>query len=187
MNKLALSIVACLGLTACETSGPGTVTVAPGALARGDDITAATIAPSVSPSAAVSAFDTYCGRFRGNPSGTRSAVQSAGYFLLGTASRDGLEMWANDQGQPLVATGRRDGAEVCMVLFEEGQPLDSTIASYVQQKHGPSAASMGSMRFGADTAENLWIVPSDPPIIYFTLVQTQPGLGDVEAIAVVTE
>ena len=186
LKPLSICALALLTLSACETPAPG-LTIGADALARGDTITAETIIPRVSSRTAVQTFENFCGRFLGNPAGTRRAVQGAGYFLLGSGTAQGLEMWASDSGRPLVATGREDGAEVCMVMIAEDPSLGPAAAAYVVQKHGPSAMSMGSMQFGGDTAENLYIVPNQPPIIYFTLIQNQPGLGRVQAFAVATE
>ncbi|WP_143831170.1 hypothetical protein [Octadecabacter temperatus] len=185
-KNLALSALTLSTLAACETPAPG-VTITPEALERVDSITAETVAPSVSPATAITTFDAFCGRFPANPAGTRAAVQANGYFLMATASFDGLEMWASENGAPLVALGNRDGAKVCMIMLKEGRDLSSAISNYVQQKHGGSAVNIGEMQFGADTAENVFVVPNAPPVIYFSLVQAQPGLGRVEAIATVTE
>jgi len=135
----------------------------------------------------VATFDQFCAPFIGNPAGTRRAAQAAGYFLLGSGTDVGLEMWASEGGRPLVATGRENGAEVCMVLVAEDRNLDAAVASYIQQKHGSDALNMGSMQVGADTADSVFIVPSNPPVIYFTLVQDEPLIGRVHAFAVVTE
>lgn len=184
-SMFALAAVAVLGLSACDAPAPG-LTIGPDAFARGDSLGVDMVSPRVSSRTTATTFDQYCGRFIGNPAGTRRAVQAAGYFLLGSGTDVGLEMWASDVGRPLVATGRQDGAEVCMVMVAEDRNLGSAVSSYVQQKHGSNATSMGSMQVGPDTAENVFIAPSQPPVIYFTLVQNQPPLGRIQAFAVAT-
>lgn len=187
MNKsIIFAGLAALGLAACEAPAPG-LTISPEALAQSDTLTAEVVSPRVTPAVAIQTFDQFCGRFPGNPAGTRRAVQSDGYFLLGSGTADGLEMWATSDGRPLVATGRRDGAEVCMILIAENSGLGAAASRYIVQKHGTDALSMGSMQVGADTAENVYIIPANPPVIYFTLLQVEPALGRVHAFAVVTE
>lgn len=181
-----LAAIAALGLAACETPTPG-LTVSPEALARSQAATANMVSPTVDTRTTLVTFDQFCARFPGNPEGTRRAVQADGYFLLGSGTADGLEMWATEDGRPLVATGNRDGAKVCMVLVSEDRNLGAAASSYVVQKHGTEAVSVGTMQFGTDTAENVFIIPQNPPVIYFTLVQDQPPLGRVQAFAVVTE
>lgn len=185
-KAIALATFAALGLAACDAPAPG-LTISPEALARQDSLTASIVSPAVSPRDTVVAFDEFCGRFPANPAGTRRAAQAAGYFPLATGTADGLDMWASDTGRPLVATGRRDNTEVCMVLVAQNPGLGAAAARYIVQKHGTDALSMGSMQVGADTAENVYVVPTNPPVIYFTLVQDQPQVGRVEAFAVVTE
>lgn len=186
MIRPFFTLAAVAALAACTAPQAG-FTVSPDALERADQISSDTLVPRVSSRTTIQAFEEFCGRYPANSAGTRRAAQSAGYFLLGTGTADGLEMWASDSGRPLVATGSRDGADVCMVMVKEDSSLGSAVASYVQSKHGEAATNMGQMQFGADTAEDLWLVPQQPPIIYFTLIQQQPGLGSVQAFAQVTE
>lgn len=58
--------------------------------------------------------------------------------------------------------------------FGVGNPIATSRAAGFFQQVGP------------DTAENVFIVPSQPPVIYFTLVQNQPPLGRIQAFAVAT-
>lgn len=185
-KAITFAAIAAFTLAACETPEPG-LTISPEALARADSIDANMVSPRVSSRTAVVTFDQFCGRFPGNPTGTARAAQAAGYFPLATGTADGLDMWASEDGRPLVATGRRDGAEVCMVLVAEDPQLGAAASAYILQKHGDTAINMGSMQVGADTAKNVFVIPTEPPVIYFTLVQDQAPLGRVEAFAVVTE
>ena len=186
-NSLIFAAIATLGLSACETPATDTLTLNPEGIERVEQMGVDAIAPSVSPQVAVNTFSQYCGRFPANPRGTRNAVEAAGYVLFVSGSSDELDMFASPDGGPMVATGRRDGAEVCMVLMKEGRDLSSAVASYVTQKHGNTATRLGSMPTPEGTAENVWLVPGNPPLIYFTLVQEQMGIGRVEAFAQVTE
>lgn len=186
-TALTLAALAILGLSACEAPTQQGMTISPEAMARADTLSADVIVPRVNARDAITVFDAFCGRFAGNPAGTRRAVEANGYFLFVSGTAQGLQMYATDDGRPVVATGRQDGAEVCMVLMAENPNLGREAARYITAKHGDTAMSVGSMQVGAETAENVFIIPTNPPLIYFTLVQDQPGLGRVEAFAQVTE
>ena len=187
LKRFALSTFAHAALAACEEPTSDAIMVSPEGLNRAAAVGAEVIAPDVAPQVAINTFANYCARFPANPRGTRNAVEGDGYVLFVSGTEQGLQMFASPDGQPMVATGRQDGAEVCMVLMKEGRDLSRAVESFVNAQHGGLATNIGDLQMPQGTAENVWIVPSDPPVIYFTLVQTQPGIGRVEAIATVTE
>ena len=187
MKTFVYPCLALAALAACDAPTSESIVINPDGLERVEQLGAAAIAPSVTPQLAIQTFENYCGRFPANPGGTKRAVEAAGYTLFVSGSVDNLEMYASPDGSPMVATGSQDGAEVCMILMQEGRDLSQTIESYVRQKHGDAVFSMGSLEMPQGEAENVWAAQGGAPIIYFTLVQQQPGLGRVEAIAQVTE
>lgn len=184
--KPLLAATALVALTACEAPTPG-MTVTPDGIARVEEMGAAAIAPDVTPQVAIQAFADFCGRFPANPDGTRAAVEAEGYVLFVSGSELSLNMYAAPDGRPMVATGLQDGAQICMVMMREGASLDRALESFVRQRHGNAATSLGSMALPQGQAENIWAATSPSRIIYFTMVQTQPGIGTVDVIAQVTQ
>lgn len=181
------AFVSLIALAACDAPAPGTMTVSEAGMARIEQAGLDAVAPAVTPQVAVNTFAQYCAPFPANPRGTRAAIERDGYQLFVSASTDGLDMFVSPDGGPVVGTGRRDGAEICMVMMKEGRDLSASVASFVRQAHGANALQLPAMQTPEGVAENVWVAQTTPPIIYFTLVQNQPGLGRIEAIAQVTE
>lgn len=184
--RFLAALAATIGLTACEPVPTGGMTIPEGTVDRMATMDMNNIVPSVSTQAALQAFETYCGRYPANPQGTARAALANGYFLLGRMQRQNLEMYVSENGGPLVATGAEDGAEVCMIMVRENAALGPALDRYVQQR-SPEAINIGTMQIGADRAEHVSATMSTPPVLYFTMIQTDPTLGRVQALATVTE
>ena len=186
MIRPAAALLALAALAACETTPPATISMSEEGMQRAAAMPPEALVPDVSTQVTLQAFESYCRRFPANPAGTRRAALANGYFLLASMTRDGLEMYAKEGNNPLVATGSRDGADVCMVMVQRDPALGRAVGPFVQARY-PGAQPFGSMQFGGDTAENIWIVPNTPPVLFFTLVEDDPFMGPIEALAMVTE